>query len=254
MPLLEVEAVTKRFGGNMALKGVSLVAEEGESIGILGPNGSGKSTLFNVISSIERPTGGTVQFDGKKITGMAPHRVARLGIGRTFQSLRLFKDVTCIENILIGAHRFSEHSVAAIVAGIGRVRRSERSLRDEASSLLTRVGLPGYEGRFAANLSYGQMKRLELARTLASRPRMILLDEPAAGLNDTGAAEMLGLTRGLVRDEGITLLVIEHNVRALLAAVDRAVVLDAGAVIFGGTPEAILESQAVRDAYLGDEQ
>ena len=133
--------------------------------------------------------------DGRRITGLAPHRVAALGVGRTFQALRLFKDLTCLDNVLIASHRFAVRSLAAIVMGLGSVHRSERRLREEAARLLDRVGLAGYEGRFAANLSYGQMKRLELARTLAGRPRLLLLDEPLAGLNDTGAADMLGLAR-----------------------------------------------------------
>jgi branched-chain amino acid transport system ATP-binding protein len=254
MALLEIDNVSKRFGGNLALAGVSFAAAAGESVGILGPNGSGKSTLFNVVSSLERPTGGSITFDGHRITGLAPHRVAALGVGRTFQSLRLFKDVTCLDNVMIGSHRFAERSLAAIVIGLARVGRSERSLREHASGLLERVGLSGFEGRFAANLSYGQMKRLELARALACRPRLLLLDEPTAGLNDTGATEMLGLARNLVSEQGITLLVVEHNVRALLAAVDRAIVLETGSLIFDGSTDAVLVSEVVRDAYLGDDQ
>jgi branched-chain amino acid transport system ATP-binding protein len=254
MSLLEISGVTKRFGGNLALAGVSLSAGLGESVGILGPNGSGKSTLFNVISAIERPTAGSITFDGRRITGLAPHRVASMGIGRTFQSLRLFNDLTCLDNVLIGSHRHGQHSPVTILAGLAGFRRGERQLRDQAVALLEKVGLAGHDSRFAANLSYGQMKRLELARVLASGPRLLLLDEPAAGLNDTGAAEMLGLARQLVTDEGIALLIVEHNVRALLSVVDRVVVMESGSVIFDGAAEDVLSSAVVRDAYLGDDQ
>jgi len=248
-----VDNVSKRFGGNQALAGVSFVVTPGEAVGLLGPNGSGKSTLFNIISAIERPTSGQVLVKGRATSGLSTDRVAALGVGRTFQGLRLFRDVTCLDNVLIGAHRFAVHSMATIVTGWGRARRSERSLRDEAARLLARVGLAGYEGRFAANLSYGQMKRLELARSLAGHPELLLLDEPAAGLNDTGAGEMLTLVRSLVEEEALTLLVVEHNVRSVLAAVQRAVVLDSGSVIFDGSPSEVMASAVVRDAYLGDE-
>ena len=253
MSLLEIDNVKKRFGGNVALAGVSFGVEAGESVGILGPNGSGKSTLFNIISAIERPSAGSVVIKGQRTTGLTTNRVASLGVGRTFQSLRLFKDLTCLENVVIGSHRFAVHSLGAIVAGLRTVRRTERLLQEQAAALLVRVGLEGFEGRFAANLSYGQMKRLELARSLAGRPQLLLLDEPAAGLNDTGAAEMLGLVSELVREGGTTLLVVEHNVRAVLSAVKRAVVLDSGSVIFDGTPQDVLRSAVVRDAYLGDQ-
>ena len=249
--ILEARDVSMQFGGVTALHGVSLGVREGEILGIMGPNGSGKTTLFNVLTGLLRPSGGAVLIDGSPTTGRAPHRIARMGVARTFQNLRLFPGMTTTENVLCGAHGREDVSVIGnLLPRPGRAASRAAEYRN-AEELLHEVGLGDRIGVYASALSYGQTKRLELARALNTRPRVLLLDEPTAGMNDAQAAVLLGLVRRLQRARGLTLVVIEHNVPALVWLADRIVVLDSGRVLVDTTPEAAAADPRVIEAYLG---
>ena len=240
-----------QFGGVTALHGVSLGVRQGEVLGIMGPNGSGKTTLFNVLTGLLRPSGGTVLIDGRPTTGKPPHRIARMGVARTFQNLRLFPGMTTTENVLCGAHGREDTSVLGnLLPRPGRAAAAAAE-RHTAEELLHEVGLGDRIGVYASELSYGQTKRLELARALNTRPRVLLLDEPTAGMNDAQAAVLLGLVRRLQRARGLTLVVIEHNVPALVWLADRIVVLDSGRVLVDTTPAAAAADPRVIEAYLG---
>jgi branched-chain amino acid transport system ATP-binding protein len=249
--ILEARDIRKRFGGVAALDGVSLGVREGEILGIMGPNGSGKTTLFNILTGLLRPDGGEVLMDGRKVSGLPPHRIARMGIARTFQNLRLFGAMTTTENVLCGAHRREDISpLRALLPSRARAAAAAAERR-RAEDLLREVGLGERIGVYASALSYGQTKRLELARALNTEPRVLLLDEPTAGMNDAQAAVLLGLVRRLHRSRGLTLVVIEHNVPALMWLAQRIVVLDSGRVLVDAAPEAAVADPRVIEAYLG---
>lgn len=249
--ILEARGVGKRFGGVAALDGVSLGVRPGETLGIMGPNGSGKTTLFNILTGVLPASEGDVLVDGRPVRGLPPHRIARMGIARTFQNLRLFPGMTTTENVLCGAHQREDIGVLrALLPSRGRAAR-EAAERARAEDLLREVGLGDRIGAYASALSYGQTKRLELARALNTNPRVLLLDEPTAGMNDAQAAILLGLVRRLHRSRGLTLVVIEHNVPALVWLADRIVVLDSGRVLVDAAPEAAASDPRVIEAYLG---
>jgi branched-chain amino acid transport system ATP-binding protein len=249
--ILEARAVTQRFGGVTALNRVSLGVREGEILGIMGPNGSGKTTLFNILTGLLPPTDGEVLIDGREVRGLPPHRIARLGIARTFQNLRLFPGMTTTENVLCGAHQREDISILrALLPSRRRARQAAVELA-RAEALLREVGLADRIGVYASGLSYGQTKRLELARALNTEPRVLLLDEPTAGMNDAQAAQLLGLVRRLHRSRKLTLVVIEHNVPALVWLADRIVVLDGGRKLVDAAPEAAASDPRVIEAYLG---
>jgi branched-chain amino acid transport system ATP-binding protein len=249
--ILQARAVTVRFGGVCALDGVDVSVRSGEILGIMGPNGSGKTTLFNAITGVERIETGSIRFAGTELTRLAPHRIARLGVVRTFQNLRLFPNMTTTENVLCGAHMRQSGSVLDSLLPSPRRVAQQATERRRAIALLEEVGLADRTGAYASDLSYGQTKRLELARALNAEPRLLLLDEPAAGLNDAQAAVLLGLVRDLCRRRHLTLVVIEHNVAALVWLADRIVVLDAGRVLADAAPEVAASDPAVIEAYLG---
>ncbi len=239
--LLEVEHLNKHFGGLHAVKDVAFTVERGEIIGILGPNGAGKTTLYNLLTGFIAPDAGArVVFDGHSLLGVAPHRIASLGISRTFQLCRPFVGLSVVENVVVGA--------------LGS-RRGERPRRGElearAHVLLQRVGLTGKEGMPVEVLSYGDQRRLEIARALAARPSLLLLDEPFAGLGSGEIAELSALIRQVHADDGLTVLLIEHKLREFMRLVDRVIALDFGEVIARGTPEEIVRHPAVIEAYIG---
>lgn len=249
--ILEARGIGKRFGGVAALDGVSLGVREGEILGIMGPNGSGKTTLFNILTGLLPASDGDVLVDGRPVRGLPPHRIARMGIARTFQNLRLFPGMTTTENVLCGAHQRDDISVLRALLPSRRRAAHEAAERTRAEDLLREVGLGDRIGAYASALSYGQTKRLELARALNTQPRVLLLDEPTAGMNDAQAAILLGLVRRLHRSRGLTLVVIEHNVPALVWLADRIVVLDSGRVLVDAAPEDAASDPRVIEAYLG---
>jgi branched-chain amino acid transport system ATP-binding protein len=235
MSRLSVSGITKRFGGITANRDVSFEVAPGELVGIIGPNGSGKSTLFEVISGFYRPDAGEVRLDGGRLTGLAPDRVCRLGIARTFQKLRPFAGLTVVDNVMVGA--------------LTRTR-DVRHARARAHALLDRVGLGEKASAHARTLSTGQRKRLELARALATEPRVLLLDEVTGGVDQRSIPGLVGLVRELHRD-GLTLLVIEHNMRVITAVAQRIVALYLGEKIADGPPEVVVRDRRVVEAYLG---
>ena len=253
MALLEIRGLHKQFGGLKAVDGLDLQVREGEVVSLIGPNGAGKTTVFNLISGLYPPDGGEIRFQGRNVTGLQPHEITARGIARTFQNLRVFTNMTVLENVMVGQHARTRTGPLGAILRLPGCRREEKRIRQRALEALScfEERLAGFRlDQMAYSLSYANRRRLEIARALATEPRLILLDEPTAGMNPHETAEMTDLI-GRLRDKGYTLLLIEHDMKVVQGVSDRVVALDYGCKIAEGPYEQVAHDERVVEAYLG---
>ena len=249
--LLAVENVRKEFGGLIAVSDLDFTIPVGSIVSLIGPNGAGKTTFFNMLTGVYKPTSGQVVFDGTDVTGKPPHAITKLGIGRTFQNIRLFPQMTALENVLVGMHSRLRGGILGSIFGTPRVRREEREAHEKGLELLSYAGLGRVDDELAENLSYGDQRRLELARALATEPKLLLLDEPTAGMNPQETAAFTDFLAKLRTERPITILLIEHDMKVVMGISERVTVLDYGEKIAEGTPSEIQKNERVIEAYLG---
>ena len=252
-PLLHIDALCMRFGGLLAVDNVAFTLQEGEIFAIIGPNGAGKTTVFNCISGFYRPSSGRIALEGKDIAGLGSHTVATHGLVRTFQNVRLFKNMTALENLLVAQHRHLRTSLLAGLFKTRSYREAEQGALDNAMRWLDYMGLREFANRPAGNLAYGHQRRLEIARCMITRPRLLMLDEPAAGLNPQEKLDLQGLIERLRQEHKVTVLLIEHDMSLVMGVSERILVMEYGKPIALGTPDAIRNDERVIKAYLGDE-
>jgi branched-chain amino acid transport system ATP-binding protein len=251
MSILTLEGVGRSFGGIRAVHDVSSSVEAGQLFGLIGPNGAGKTTLFNLITGLVHPDSGRILMNGVDITRSPPERIAAMGISRTYQTIRLFDNMTVRENVIVGGHLGLSYSLFDTLLCRRRFRESEKQLGERVDELVEKVGLTARAGDEADKLSYGEQRRLELARALASKPSVLMLDEPAAGMNSREAVDLALLLRRLVANGGLTIVLIEHNVRMIMDLCDRIAVINVGQKLAEGTPSEVRNNSAVIEAYLG---
>jgi len=252
MALLEVEALTKSFGGVTAIADLSFDVPSGQVYSVIGPNGAGKTTLFNMLSGIYRPDEGSIRFMDQGVVGRQPHQVAALGVSRTFQNLQMFFNMSVLDNVMVGCHLRTRTGLFSAALRLPRIKREEKLSRQWAREALAICHLDKFIGQEAGSLPYGVLKRLEIARALAVQPKLLLMDEPAAGLNDTETLEMRKLIRRIC-ESGVTVLLVEHNMGLVMQVSDRILVLDYGSRLAEGTPVEIQNDRRVIEAYLGGE-
>lgn len=252
-PLLQVNNLMMRFGGLLAVDRVSFKVETGQVVSLIGPNGAGKTTVFNCVSGFYRPTAGEVLFDGKAMHKLPGHLIAHHGMVRTFQNIRLFKEMTVLENLLVAQHMQAERNLLKGLLNTRGYRKKEDQLMDRAAYWLDRVRLTDFANREAGTLAYGQQRRLEIARCMVTQPRLLMLDEPAAGLNPQETQELDELIMELRSEHGVTVLLIEHDMKLVMGISDQVVVINQGAPLASGTPAEILANPDVIKAYLGEE-
>ena len=253
MSLLKTDKLTKVFGGLRAVSNFTIDINEGELVGLIGPNGAGKTTAFNLLTGVYEPTEGTIDFDGKSLIGMKPYQITQRGIARTFQNIRLFADLSVLDNVKIAYHFHVKYGVLESVLRMGRYYAEEAEIAAKALEFLKIFHLEDKKDEIAKNLPYGEQRRLEIARALAAKPKLLLLDEPAAGMNPQETQQLMSMIRWIRQNFNLTILLIEHDMSLVMGVCERIYVLDYGQIIAAGTPSEIKSNPRVIEAYLGEE-